>query len=169
MPTVIFGQEKLSLPTLDPASPLSVLRKTIADWTQLDSFKLIHAGALMKDDNAPLSAYRIRPNSKIGVVASAVPEPTLHKSEQSTISSIHDQLNLLRTTLLPSLEDFTQAPQSDKEHARLSELLLQSLLRLDAVSADPEWEHARKERKAAVKEVQGFLDRLDESWRNREQ
>ncbi|THV02407.1 hypothetical protein K435DRAFT_653468 [Dendrothele bispora CBS 962.96] len=167
--TVKWGKERLSLQPQDPASPLSDLRQTVAEWTHLppDSFKLIHAGALMKDDSAPLSAYHIRPNSTIAVLASAVMEPSLHKSEQSTISNIHDQLNLLRSTLVPPLEVFKQEPQSDKEHARLSELLLQSLLRLDAVSTDPEWDHARKERKAGVKEVQSYLDQLDAAWRNR--
>jgi len=122
----------------------------------------------MKDNAAPLSAYHIRPNSTIAVLASAVAEPPLHKSEQSTISNIHDQLNLLRSTLVPSLEAFTQAPQSEKDMLGLSEYLLQSLLRLDAVSVDPDWESARKERKAAVKEVQSYLDQLDVAWRNRE-
>lgn len=51
------------------------------------------------------------------------------------------------------------------EHARLGELLLQSLLRLDAINAEGEWEEARKERKGAVKEVQALLDRLDGAWR----
>lgn len=54
-----------------------------------------------------------------------------------------------------------------QEHVRLGELLLQSLLRLDAISAEGEWETARRERKGAVKEVQALLDRLDGGWRAR--
>ena len=50
------------------------------------------------------------------------------------------------------------------EHTRLSELLLQSLLRLDAISTDGSWDLARAERKGAVREVQGLLDRLDGEW-----
>ena len=46
-------------------------------------------------------------------------------------------------------------------------MLLQSLLRLDAISAEGEWETARRERKGAVKEVQALLDRLDGGWRAR--
>ena len=53
------------------------------------------------------------------------------------------------------------------EHARLGELLLQSLLRLDAINAEGEWEDARKERKCAVKEVQALLDKLDGAWKKR--
>ena len=53
------------------------------------------------------------------------------------------------------------------EHARLGELLLQSLLRLDAINAEGEWEDARKERKGAVREVQALLDKLDGAWKKR--
>jgi hypothetical protein len=55
--------------------------------------------------------------------------------------------------------------EQDQEHNRLGELLLQSLLRLDAVNAEGEWLEARKERKVAVKEVQRLLDRLDGAWK----
>jgi len=51
-----------------------------------------------------------------------------------------------------------------KEHNRLGELLLQSLLRLDAIVPDTQWEDARRERKDAVREVQALLDRLDAAW-----
>jgi len=55
----------------------------------------------------------------------------------------------------------------EKEHTRLAELLLQSLLRLDAIQTEGAWEDARAERKIAVKEVQGLLDRLDGGWKAR--
>ena len=54
------------------------------------------------------------------------------------------------------------APPTPPDHTRLSELLLQSLLRLDALYVPGvDWPEARVERKAAVREVQGVLDRLD--------
>ena len=52
------------------------------------------------------------------------------------------------------------------EHKRLDELLLQSLLRLDAITPDGSWEEARRERKSAVKEVQGLLNKLDAGWKS---
>ena len=55
----------------------------------------------------------------------------------------------------------------EQEHVRLGEMLLQALLRLDAIQPESEWEQARKERKGAVKEVQALLDRLDGGWRAR--
>jgi hypothetical protein len=61
------------------------------------------------------------------------------------------------------LAPLTQAQET--EHLRLGELLLQSLLRLDAVATESEWADARTERKGAVREVQGLLDRLDNTWR----
>ena len=69
----------------------------------------------------------------------------------------------------PSQRTGKDVKQTDlaQEHIRLGELLLQSLLRLDAITAEGEWEEARKERKGAVREVQGLLDRLDGGWRAR--
>jgi BAG domain len=106
-----------------------------------------------------------------------------HKTEASTIHQIQSELDTVRTTLWPSVNTLLthisppssqlmeqQKPTAhalNQEHKRLSELLLQSLLRLDAITADGGWEKARQERKGAVKEVQGLLDRLDEGWGRR--
>jgi len=69
------------------------------------------------------------------------------------------------TTTNPTQTLPTHDPQpKTQEHNRLSELLLQSLLRLDAIQTDGTWEAARLERKGAVKEVQGLLERLDGGW-----
>ncbi|ESK96542.1 hypothetical protein Moror_6762 [Moniliophthora roreri MCA 2997] len=145
-------------------SPLRDLRKIVADWTGHENFKLIHKGALMKDDNAPLSAYKIRPNSTVAVIGGPT-SATISRSEQNTLSHINDELSTVRSTLVPALQSFVTTP-TEKEHLRLSELLLQSLLRLDAITPDPTWESARRDRKAAVKEVQTYIDQLDEAWRS---
>lgn len=55
-------------------------------------------------------------------------------------------------------------PASPQDHTRLGELLLQSLLRLDAIAPERDWPTARAERKAAVREVQELLDNLDSAW-----
>lgn len=66
----------------------------------------------------------------------------------------------MREQLSPAVDHLlASAAGEPKEHIRLSELLLQSLLRLDAIQTDGEWDAARRERKAAVKEVQALLDR----------
>lgn len=60
-----------------------------------------------------------------------------------------------------------QIPKFDilqKEHARLSELLLRGLLDLDGVEIPGEWQDARKERKEGVRRVQGELTKVDDAW-----
>lgn len=124
--------------------------------------------------------------------AKAAPE---RRTEETTIKQIRTELDKLEKNLQPDVDQFlsalhatptataaapkplsppvqadgTPAKQTDLtlEHARLGELLLQSLLRLDAIIAEGEWEEARRERKSAVKQVQGLLDRLDNGWKQR--
>ena len=224
---------RLYFPLPAPDTKLAVIRKQVADYTQLPehSFKLIHAGAVMKDDNAPskypllavpsrtfllvcdsyfihhslVSAYGIKENSTLAVIGggdNSVPDPKKSskktvpqqpRTQESTISQIRSEVDKVRQNLQPDVDTFlaslqstpTQSAESpqpvqstdtakpkselEQQHARLGELLLQSLLRLDAINADGEWEEARKERKGAVKEVQGLLDRLDGGWKNRVQ
>ncbi|KAF8919808.1 hypothetical protein CPB85DRAFT_1275438 [Mucidula mucida] len=130
----------------------------IVQETHLDDFKLIYKGAVLKDEKLPLSAYRLRPASTLTLLPIHDPAPTAkastEKTEQTSLTTI--QQELAKTS-----------PALQKEHTRLGELLLQALLRLDAVSANGEWEDARRERKAAVKEVQALLDRLDDAWSSR--
>jgi hypothetical protein len=54
-----------------------------------------------------------------------------------------------------------------REHARLSEMLLRGLLDLDGVDIQSGWAEARLARKEGVKKVQGELTRVDESWGER--
>lgn len=98
------------------------------------------------------------------------------KTEKHVITQIETELSQVRTGLLPSVDKLLESVSShtaipgdslDQEHTRLGELLLQSLLRLDAIQAENEWEQARKDRKAGVREVQALLDRLDTGWKAR--
>ncbi|KAH9855153.1 hypothetical protein C2E23DRAFT_774100 [Lenzites betulinus] len=209
---VKWGRERLHFALPPPSSKLGQLRHEIAEYTQLPehSFKLVHAGAVMKDNNAPVSAYGLKAGSTIALIGGGDPLPpkpsSAHspkppRTEQATISQIRSELDKVRDTLRPDVDSFLvtlapaavaahvgPAPPSSapppkpasaassgarspadmaQEHARLGELLLQSLLRLDAITADGEWEDARRERKGAVKEVQALLDKLDGGWRAR--
>jgi hypothetical protein len=135
-----------------------------------------------------VSAYSIRDGSTITLIGSATPLPnerTSHKhstnneSERSTVTRIQSELQEVRNSLLLDVDTFLRIldvsrhenPHSAKalemEHNRLEELLLQTLLRLDAINSEGTWEGARAERKGAVKEVQALLDRLDEGWNQR--
>ncbi|KAJ7680482.1 hypothetical protein DFH06DRAFT_1163199 [Mycena polygramma] len=181
-----WNTERFTFELPPPTTPLSAIRSSVAELTHLprDAFKLIHKGAVMKDDNAPISAYHIRQSSTIAVVEIGPPPqpqqapppkpPSKQKtsapvrSEQAIISTIQTELANVREELSPAVDHLLasaagQQTPKPKDHIRLSELLLQSLLRLDAIVTDGEWDAARKERKAAVKEVQALLDKLDGS------
>ncbi|EMD37757.1 hypothetical protein CERSUDRAFT_83529 [Gelatoporia subvermispora B] len=228
---VKWGRERLHFALPPPDAKLAVLRKQIADYTQLppDAFKLVHAGAVMKDDNAPISAYNITPSSTIQLIGGDTSAPTPSSSaaargkaeprtEEGALAQIRGELDAVRRTLVPDVDGFiaalsasstssatpssssaSSAPASTpsrgkpkaksgskaqqqpapstpnealvREHARLSELLLQALLRLDAVglagTGGDGWGEARAERKGAVREVQSVLDKLDGAWRAR--
>jgi len=126
----------------------------------------------------PVSSYGLKNKSTIAVVGgpeqvSSAPE---RKTEKHVITQIESELDKVRTGLLPSVDKFLDSLSNqtitpggglDQEHKRLGELLLQSLLRLDAIHAEGEWEQARKDRKAGVREVQALLDRLDSGWKAR--
>jgi len=123
----------------------------------------------MKDDKAPISAYHLHPNSVIALIGSADPRHLVssaphHPSEASIVVTIQTELHAVRSSIKPDIDTFLKDPTNQKEHARLGELLLQTLLRLDGIVAEPAWEEARKERKFAVREVQDMLDTLDNAW-----
>lgn len=103
------------------------------------------------------------PTASPSPAAAAAPKPP--RSEASTIEVIQSELANVRGTLEPSVDAFLRTPTVDVEHTRLGELLLQALLRLDAINIDSAWAEARRERKSAVRAVQGVLDRLDKGWR----
>jgi hypothetical protein len=114
---------------------------------------------------------------EIGKPEQSHSEP-LRKTEQSTIAQVRSEIEFIQSTLLPQVDSFLLklSPESqhaltarglESEHRRLAELLLQALLRLDAIVPDVDWEDARTERKGAVKEVHALLDRLDEEWGKR--
>ncbi|KAL5631284.1 hypothetical protein ACGC1H_006964 [Rhizoctonia solani] len=68
--TVKWGREKIQVVVPPDHYPLSSLRETLSQHTGLppNSFKLVHSGAVMKDDNAPITAYGIRPGSIVAMV-----------------------------------------------------------------------------------------------------
>jgi hypothetical protein len=90
------------------------------------------------------------------------------------VKTIQAEIDLMHRELLPSLIAFEASLSATEkssqeslkqEYTRLGELLLQTLLRLDSFTPEGEWEEARKARKAAVKEIQGLLTRIDTAWK----
>ncbi|KAJ8457612.1 hypothetical protein ONZ45_g18244 [Pleurotus djamor] len=162
--TIKFGREKLSIDISPATASLSDLRHAIAEKTHLplNSFKLIHAGAVMKDDALKLSAYKIHEKSALVLIPSSPPP-------QPTTAAIMAELTRVRTQLKPAVATFIKGEAADpkKEHARLSELLLQSLLALDGLDTVKMTDETRMERKAAVNEVQDLLDQVDQAGREK--
>ncbi|PPR05840.1 hypothetical protein CVT26_010120 [Gymnopilus dilepis] len=170
--TVRWGTDRFEFDLPPGQIQLAAIRQSIAAYTQLpyDAFQIVHDGAVMTDDSAPVSAYHLRPNSTIAIVANAdIPAP-LKNTEQALVAAIHSELASARDALLPAHQSFLRdihsqpKPALAKEHTRLGELLLQALLRLDAIAPEPDWHTARADRKAAVKELQALLDQLDNAW-----
>lgn len=132
-----------------------------------------------------VSAYGVGNGSTLYMVGTAdrppsgtAPAPPRETPQRATepelISKINEELQQTRQSLVPPLDTFLGDLESsthpltselEREHVRLGELLLQSLLRLDALMPEGTWEAARTLRKGAVREVQGLLDKLDDGWR----
>lgn len=193
--SVKYGRDRLSFAIPDPTTPVSAIRQSLADYTGLpyDGFKLIHKGAVIRDDNAPIAAYNITTSSVLQLIPTnheehyqyqqqqqqpqqqqpvQVAPPTTSGAESAVLHTIHTELATVRSSLTPALNNLLLRVSSSnqatsdkdrKEFLRIGELLLQSLLRLDAIVPDREWDTARAERRAAVKEVQGLLDTLDDT------
>jgi len=188
---VKWQRERFHLNFPPPSTKLGELRKYVSEQTGMppDSFKILYAGGIMKDDNAPLSAYSIEDGRTIHIVGSADPLPARPSqpirdvpskpTETSVIAIIHGELNAIHNSIGPALKSFVDnlnrtsdtspSPKRSElefEHKRIGELLLQSLLRLDALTPDGQWAEARSERKKAVKIIQNMLDELDANWKN---
>ena len=75
----------------------------------------------------------------------------------------------IKNTYGAEIKQFVQSPPSTQKEradtkARLSEMLLQQLVKLDGVAIDPEdfaSQEAKSERKATIKWVQGLMDEID--------
>ncbi|KAF8973085.1 hypothetical protein BDZ97DRAFT_1779294 [Flammula alnicola] len=170
--TVRWGTDRFEFQLPAPDTQLAAIRNSIAQYTHLpyNAFNIVHDGAVMADDNAPISLYHLRPNSTISIVADKEMPVKFKNSEQAQIASIQAELAAVNKDLLPAhsqfLRDLATYPKQSlsKEHSRIAELLLQALLRLDGIVPEQNWQAARADRKAAVKQLQGLLDQLDNAW-----
>lgn len=132
-------------------APAPPSRKSTAPITQEGSIEAIQAelASINKNIVPALDSFLASISPEADTTTATAPSATSSAPPPAT------------TTAYTPLED------PDMEHRRLGELLLQSLLRLDVINMDGTWTDARKERKVAVKTVQGLLDKLDGGWRAR--
>ncbi|QRV79402.1 BAG domain protein [Ceratobasidium sp. AG-Ba] len=84
--TVKWGREKIQVMVPPDHYPLSSLRETLSTHTGLppNSFKLVHSGAVMKDDNAPITSYGIRPGSVLALVGGDTQPPRATQPTSTT-------------------------------------------------------------------------------------
>ncbi|KAI1295086.1 hypothetical protein EDD11_007979 [Mortierella claussenii] len=171
---------------------LRQLRDICKDLTgiPLGGLSLLFGGATMKDDNAPLSCFGIKPGAKILVKGIKPTEEQIKElttngdpEEYALILRISGSLDKTKdfvSEYLPKYEVEAEQylaskpaafimsagmPPARKKlydlHGMMSENLLQSLLALDGVTCKPEFEVARVKRREAVKETQKLLDVID--------
>ncbi|KAI8913466.1 hypothetical protein EDD86DRAFT_245105 [Gorgonomyces haynaldii] len=118
--------------------------------------KLLHGGVLMSDHKKLLSGYNIQSGSKIMILG----------EQPKTVDK--------QRLVIEKLEGFaTQCTQlaSELKHdqqtlLRVGEMLLQTLLKIDSVEIEQDWEEARQKRRETVKLVQGFLEQVDKMKAN---
>ncbi|KAG0200650.1 hypothetical protein BGX28_006332 [Mortierella sp. GBA30] len=172
---------------------LGELRKICHEWTKvpIGGLTLIYGGATMRDDNAPLSCFGIKPNGQITMMGTKPSKTdirtlTTHGDPEEYALILRIQTSLQKTLDLAAehvpkyeqaVQDYIQSnpgpvnlsgplPPARKSlqdaHGMLSENLLQSLLVFDGVVCKQDFEVARATRREAVKETQRLLDRIDE-------
>ncbi|KAF9180737.1 BAG molecular chaperone regulator 1, partial [Haplosporangium sp. Z 767] len=170
---------------------LGELRTICKDLTDipLGGLTLLHGEATLKDENAPLSCFGIKPGARI-IVKGVKPTPEQIKElttngdpeEYALILRISGSLEKCKdfvSEYLPKYEQEVESYLASKPgpfamaamppgrkklhdlHGMMSESLLQSLLALDGVTCQPEFEVARVKRREAVKETQKLLDVID--------
>ncbi|GMK59381.1 hypothetical protein CspeluHIS016_0703960 [Cutaneotrichosporon spelunceum] len=102
-------------------------------------------------------------------------EPVLVDWIRNLVAGVVDPLEASIVTFVhqaaPSSTNKPKVQQTfevlQREHARLSELLLKGLLDMDGIEIPGGWTEARAERKNGVKRLQGELTRVDDAWGNR--
>lgn len=149
--------------------------------------KLLFQGKRLNDDDT-LVKYNVRDGSRILMTSAQklerppVPQPpppsftskppppaTKTAVSQSALEKIAAIRQSIKNTYGAQISDFVKSPPSTRKErvdtkARLSELLLQQLLKFDDVIIDPDdfgSNEARLERKAAIKWVQGLMEQID--------
>ena len=122
---------------------------------------------------APASAQTSSSSSLTGKRPAAEANSNTALDEPRVVAQIDSLVNNTLNKLRPDLQalfslPIEQAKKEQQKHLYLSEMLLQTLLKLDGFEVDPRWTEARKVRKEGIKKVQGILDRVDAIKEGRE-
>jgi hypothetical protein len=172
-----------------PVSELKSLARQEAHLDDEVEIKLLFQGRRM-DDKEVVGKYQVQDGSRILMTSSKKIEKPVSATPTATGTSTPqaqstpppkavapqtplDKIAAIRSgikeTYGPQVTAFTRNPPNTRKEraetkAKLSELLLQQLLKFDDVVIDPDdfaSKEARLERKAAVRWVQGLMDDVD--------
>ena len=115
----------------------------------------------MRDLNASLSSYGLSSDSKLLMIATQDPSLGLLETVQDHIGSALLPLVDQHATLVQSFlsQPSNTRKQVDQSHLKVSELLLQSLLKMDGIECTSD--DARQKRRELIKFIQSLLDRID--------
>ncbi|KAK9899410.1 hypothetical protein P389DRAFT_168377 [Cystobasidium minutum MCA 4210] len=95
------------------------------------------------------------------------PPPSKNLDEPRTVAQIDsivtNTLDKLQNDIENQLQDNPEGTEKEvhKQYLMVSEVLLQTLMKLDGFEIDSSWTEARKARKEAIRKVQGLLDQID--------
>jgi hypothetical protein len=131
---------------------------------------------MLKDTKASLDKFGMKPNSRLMMLASApqqIPRkrvqesvPQLSRAEQLLIQRLDSLQAEAREVIQPMVKQFSQTDMEsksrNKEYARLSELIMQALLRVDNINCESDMEAARQKRKETVAIFQSLLSNVDQ-------
>ena len=94
--------------------------------------------------------------------ASPLDEPRVVAQIDSLVGSTLSKLKPSLDNIFSVAKSSQPAPEAVKQqHAYVSEMLLQALLKLDGFDIEARWTDARKARKEGIRNVQGVLDKVD--------
>ncbi|RCH78614.1 hypothetical protein CU098_006797, partial [Rhizopus stolonifer] len=145
-----------------------------------NQMKLNAFGALMNNDELPISVYGLRPGCFVTLKSLPKPKakPTsqpIEKNEQVLLDQIKATQTKIDTDLATEVKTYEKEvkafmAQTDKEAkkkhvykgAYLNEQLMHVLFDLDGLICGPDYTTARQARKEAVKHAQALLDKVDD-------
>ncbi|CAO3636111.1 unnamed protein product [Cunninghamella echinulata] len=151
-----------------------------------ENIKLLAYGAVMKDKNAPLSHYSIKPGTKLRLIgtnkkhADKPLPPKPESGEQHTLDQLNRIQDKLHRTIIPEISDYEsqvkkynnnimeedESPQQKKQKLiqkglYFGEILMQLLFEYDGVVCAQGFDQSRQLRKDGVRISQELLEKVD--------
>ncbi|KAI8085997.1 uncharacterized protein BX664DRAFT_298285 [Halteromyces radiatus] len=145
----------------------------------VENMKLLAYGAVMKDDELPLSRYGVRPSTKLRLMGSSKPHVDITTNTKSSLIGEQEAMKKLQriqdkldNTFVPEINEYEQHIKSYKltkdgdsqekliqKGLYFAEMLMQLLFEFDGVQCS--FDQARHQRKEGVKMAQELLDKVD--------